>query len=124
MYKYIFLLTVFLISSNAYSRTYIQCSSITSDSDFIVLNINDTQSTIFMTNGVHRQDEVRLVQNIYLEEVNDDYYLYLSENVDNIVEYISIPSNAINEFNSNFKVIITKNNMDTTFSCFNNLFNN
>ena len=123
MYRYIILLIIVFFNKSVYSRTYIQCSSITSDSDYIVLNINDTQSTIFMTNGVHRQVEIRLVKDIYLEEVNDDHYLYFSEDVDNFIEYISIPSNGINEFNNNFKVILRTNNLDTTFSCFNNLFN-
>ena len=118
---------LFLISQQGFARTYIQCRSLTTSDDLMVVNINKKRSTLFLTNGVHRPDEVRVVKTISYVGESDTHHIYHSEVSNNVKEVLEVPSNGIEVFNNNFQVTMSLMKIDGSinrimeFSCFNNI---
>ena len=121
-------LLVLLSSQAAFSRQYIQCGEADSWNRMVV-NLNNTQSTLFMTNGVHLPDEDRISQLRDLSPVSSDEFstIYQAED-ENTIERVIIPSEFIGVYANSFYTVleITKKSNGYTatieYSCFSALY--
>jgi hypothetical protein len=87
--KILALLTVITFSLPAFSRIYIQCAD-SNSWDRAVINLNGDQSTLFMTNGVHLPDEIRVLKDLSLVSESTQELVY--ETTDgNIKDVVFIP---------------------------------
>ena len=129
MFKQLALVITIFLSLETFGRTYIQCRSLTTNDDLMVVNLNNNQSTLFLTNGVHRPDEFRMVKNIFLTKQGETHSIYTSEVINKTKEILEIPHNAIENYNNNFQITLNIEKVDGSisrvmeFSCFNNIFN-
>ena len=122
------LLIALLVSNVVWSRQYIQCSRHDSF-DGMVINLNDVQSTLFMTNGVHLPpgDELRVLKDLFFSHEESGYHYYETEG-DNVVETVQIPSEIIGEYSRSFNVDLTMTRLDSgyqqtsQFSCFSAIY--
>lgn len=123
---------VLLISLSASARQYMQCSPVGDIYSFdrIVINLNDTQSTLFITNGVHLPDSDRIEK---LKKINfagnqGEFTIYKSQN-EQTQEILKIPTEIIGEYSNYFKVLFTvvkRSNgaeLKKEFSCFSAIYN-
>lgn len=118
-----------IVLNTAVARQYIQCASPIND-ERLVVNLNDHQSTLFMTNGVHLpdSDRIAILKNINLFKKTQDFTFYRSIN-HSTEEIVRIPNEFIGEYTNYFKVslAITKLSNNYTFnreySCFSAIYN-
>jgi hypothetical protein len=93
--KIAFFLIITLISFNTFARQYIQCSALDNSTDRAVINLNSKQSTLFMTNGVHLPDELRILKNISYLKTENEMVIYQAK--DHLTqELVFIPTEYIN----------------------------
>lgn len=113
---------VLFVSLTAQARQYIQCSSSNIYSfDGLVINLNEDQSTLFMTNGVHLPDEDRvdLLMNLNLSSQNQNNYLFKVED-DSILE---IPASVIGQYSNSFSVYLIQDSYSQQYYCFSAIYN-
>lgn len=104
-----------LLSSSAFARQYIQCAD-SNSFERAVINLNDNQSTLFMTNGVHLPDEQRVEVLKDLNEVNtDENFTTFETNLGNVQDILKIPTAIIGEFSSYFQVELTHKRIDSGY---------
>lgn len=123
------LLIIALISNITFARQYIQCARFSSF-DGMVINLNDVQSTLFMTNGVHLPpgDELRVLKNLFFDYEENGFHYY-STDTDDIKDTVKIPSDVIGTYSSSFKVELILTRLDdnyhqtSEFSCFSAIYN-
>lgn len=126
------LFILILISLNiAYARQYIQCSSIdVNSSNGVVININDIQSTLFMTNGVHLPDGeyIGILKNInFLKE--EDGFTFFTAQDDKTIETVKISTNYLGLSLDYISVEFIIKKIDSQFqyiqklSCFSSIYN-
>lgn len=110
------------ISLTASARQYIQCRPADSFStNGIVLNLNDTQSTLLRTNGVQIPDEDRnsSLVNIQLMQAQENFTTYKSEEG----ELIQIPNEFIGQYSNHFNINIFIDSTKSSYSCFSSIYN-
>ncbi len=91
--KIFIIVAIFILSFPAFSRQYIQCS--TYDSwDGVVINLDGDKSTLFMTNGVHLPNEIRILKDLYFD-YEDELYVHYSTNEGPILDKVSVPQEVI-----------------------------
>ena len=123
---------VLLISLSASARQYMQCAPVGDIYSFdrIVINLNDTQSTLFLTNGVHLPDADRIetLKKINYSGEQGQFTIYKSQS-EQTQEILEIPTQIIGEYSNYFKVLFTvvksSNGAKLTkeFSCFSAIYN-
>lgn len=122
----IFLITL-LCSQLSFARQYIQCADHHSW-DRAVINLDGERSTLFMTNGVHLPDEVRVLKKLNLVEQNEFSVTYAT-NEGSIIDRVYIPLLVLNRASQSFEVdmehINTQNNYSQTrqMGCFSSIYN-
>lgn len=102
----IYLVAALLLSFSAQARQYIQCASLDINSwDRMVINLNDSESTLFMTNGVHLPDEdqLRILKPIHFVESNDQVTVYQARD-QYTQETLRIPTEWVNRASTFFYV--------------------
>lgn len=102
--KSLIILFSITLSTSVFARQYIQCGDTTSW-DGVVINLNDTQSTLFMTNGVHLPDEDRLdfLKDLFYQGNTETHAVFNTEG--EVKEVVSVPLEVIGKFSSSFEVI-------------------
>lgn len=113
---------ILLVTLSAQARQYIQCSSSDVYSfDGLVINLNDVQSTLFVTNGVHLPDEDRvdLLLNLKFVSKSEDSHVYATEDKVSI----EIPTSIIGEYSNSFSVFLTKNSYTKEYLCYSAIYN-
>lgn len=125
--KTILLVALMAISVPAFSRQYIQCGD--SDSwDRAVVNLNGDESTLFMTTGVHDPDELRILKDLNFDSETATEVIYRT-NDGPVVEYVSIPLEAIGVYSNYLVVTISHTNTSSGYtqsrqmSCFSAIYN-
>lgn len=115
-------------STLSFGRQYIQCSSLDINSwDRMVINLNGDKSTLFMTDGVHRDDETRVLKKIQYIETTATHTIYQSQDAYSI-ETVAIPNEYINVYASGFFVDVSLKQVGTNYgmefqvSCFSALY--
>ncbi|MEX0799342.1 MAG: hypothetical protein WEB87_04085 [Bacteriovoracaceae bacterium] len=109
-----------------HGRQYIQCAAYDSW-DRAVINLDGKNSTLFLTNGVHRPDEVRVLKNLFHIETNDSRALFETRG-SKVVDMVRIPLEFLDVRASNFEVVIGHRNMrsgyesERTLSCFSAIY--
>lgn len=120
------IIALIIFSTTSYARQYIQCSE-DSTTNRIVINLNDEQSTLFLTNGVHLPDSQRALKNLYYLSTQDHYVLYETDE-GNSKETVFIPKDKIGVISNSFKVklqseLVLKTTVyEVELSCFSNIF--
>lgn len=123
------LILIALLTQTVFARQYIQCARFSSF-DGMVINLNDVQSTLFMTNGVHLPpgDELRVLKNLYFDYEENGFHYY-STDTNDVKDTVKIPSKIIGKYSSSFKVELTLTRLDNNyqqtadFSCFSAIYN-
>jgi hypothetical protein len=125
--KILILLLVSTLSMPAFSRVYIQCAD-SNSWDRAVINLNQDQSTLFMTNGVHLPDEIRVLKDLNLIFESQTQLIYETSE-GNIKDKVFIPLEQM-QANPNYftvKIEHTKTNSGYTQSrimgCFSSVHN-
>ena len=122
------ILIALLCTTAAHARQYIQCAE---DYTFnrVVINLDGDNSTIFLTNGVHRPDEQRVIKDLKYITTKDSNVIY-STFEGSSKETILIPEQFINVASNYFQIemqveVILKSNFqkyyDMKLSCFSSL---
>lgn len=108
-----------VIALNAEARTYIQCAGAASDR--VVVNINGTASTLFMTSGIGDPDEVRVLKNIKELRKNQTHTEFITLD-DEIL--VTVPNHAIERIVNSFEVVLSflDSDYDYQMSCYSNVF--
>ncbi len=125
--KIIFLLVTLLTVQIANARQYIQCADYDSW-DRAVINLDGEKSTLFMTNGVHLPDEIRVLKKLNFEGQNDYAAIYAT-NEGPIIDRVFIPLLVLNRASQSFEVdmehINTQNNYSQTrqMGCYSAIYN-
>lgn len=96
------LLALITMAFSAQARQYIQCASLDSW-DRSVINLDGDESTLFMTNGVHLPDSVRVLKDLDFQYADDGHHVY-STSGPVIVETIKIPIEIIDQRSQAFEV--------------------
>lgn len=114
-----------LILNVAHARQYIQCAHPNSW-DRAVINLDGDRSTLFMTNGVHLPDEIRVLKKLYFVDVVDDVHVF--ETKGDVTEKIYLPTENFGRASSFFYVELelTKGSYSQTveMSCFSIIYEN
>lgn len=113
MLRFTLLLCV-LFSSAASARQYIQCAD-THSWDRAVVNLDGENSSLFMTNGVHIPDEVRVLKKLFwVEEVGDK--VKYATNEGKVIEELLIPQDVIGKYSSYFEIQMTLSYRDNSYA--------
>lgn len=115
-----------LVSSSAFARQYIQCAA--SDSwDRAVINLNGDKSTLFMTNGVHQDDEIRVLKKLFFVGNNGQDALFETRDGD-VKEVVHVPANVIGKYSNYFVVVMemssANQNAKFALSCYSAIYDN
>jgi hypothetical protein len=122
---------ILLISLSASARQYIQCASGDVHSfDGLVINLNDKQSTLFITNGVHLPDQDRIeeLKKISFIGVEGKYNLYQAQD-EKTKEVLRVPTDVVGEYSNYFKVLFSVVKLPNgseyrkDYSCFSAIYN-
>jgi len=123
-------LVLFLGASQAHARQYIQCAA-DGTFDRMVVNLNGSRSTLFLTDGVHNPDEMRILKRIQEVEGTATHAVFESlpmNEQDDVLDRVMIPrewiGKASNSFDIEFQMIErSTGRMGTySFSCFSSLY--
>jgi hypothetical protein len=113
---------IILLSLSAQARQYIQCSSSDVYSfDGLVINLNNEQSTLFKTNGVHLPDEDREEYLLDLNFVSKTVDVYTYETEDKVK--LEVPTSVIGEYSNSFSVFLSKGSHSKEYYCFSAIYN-
>ncbi len=118
-----FTLVFLLLSLNAYSRQYIQCSNLDEiNKDVMVVNLETEQDgTLFISSGMENPEDERLLLDIKLKEINLGFHQYVSVNSNNEAE-VTLPSQIINKSSDSFNLELNFNEYSFKFSCFSRIY--
>ncbi len=118
-----FTLVFLLLSLNAYSRQYIQCSNLDEiNKDVMVVNLETEQDgTLFISSGMENPEDERLLLDIKLKEINLGFHQYVSVNSNNEAE-VTLPSQIINKSSDSFNLELNFNQYSFKFSCFSRIY--
>ena len=116
------------LSCYSHARQYVQCSYQTTF-DSLVLNLNDNQPTLYLTNGVHLPDEDRIsiLKNVELVSEDANTLIYES-NDDSTRERIYFPKQQLGRASQYFTVELELENFENrefsrrSFSCFSSIY--
>jgi hypothetical protein len=122
------LMALILTSFNAQARQYVQCSYQTTF-DSIVLNLNDQQPTLFLTNGVHLPDtdRIHVLKNVNLIDETDEALIYESRD-DRTRERVYFPkaeygrASQFLELDLELEGLTTGELSRRTYSCFSSIY--
>lgn len=120
------LIMMMAFSFSAFSRVYIQCADMDSW-DRAVINLNGEESTLFMTNGVHMPDELRILKDLNLVSETELELIYETQQ-GNIKDVVYIPVKEMIQSPSYFSVVLEHINMnsghshDRKLSCFSSIY--
>lgn len=130
MKRLAFILALLTFSSLSFARQYIQCSSLNPNSwDRMVINLNGENSTLFMTNGVHQPDEIRVLKQLFYIETNETSTIYKTQDT-HVIETVTIPNEFINVYSNYFLVNINMERVSDGISrnfdvsCYSALYDN
>lgn len=116
MKKLALIFALLTFSSMSFARQYIQCASLDANSwDRMVINLNGDKSTLFMTNGVHLPDEIRVLKELVYAETNETSTIYKTQDSP-IIETITIPNEFINVYSSYFLVNVNMERVSDGYS--------
>ena len=127
MTKILLFLTISILSVPTFARTYIQCGESNSWNS-VVINLNGESSTLFMTNGVHLPDELRILKKIILTSENQEEMIY-STNEGKVLDVVYIPVTEMQRDPMSFMITLEHVNTDTGYSqardmyCFSSIYN-
>lgn len=108
-----------LVALNAEARTYIQCAG--QATDRVVVNIDDSASTFFMTSGIGDPDEIRVLKKIHFHAETEKTFEYITEDEEMMV---SVPKHVVGNILNGFQVVLTylESEYDYSMSCYSNVF--
>ena len=121
--KTIILALVLSLSTSAFARQYIQCSTSGDTSDVAVVNLTTVNSgTLFISSGMQNPDDERLLVNIALEQTENGKHVY--KVVDEQGEgFVSVPSSVIGKSANSFSVDLTFAEYSFSYGCFSRIYN-
>jgi hypothetical protein len=120
---------LFLVTSTAFARQYIQCSDLDSW-DRAVVNLNGDASTLFMTNGVHLPDDeqINVLKALYFSENTTTHAVFVTDE-GSVKDIIKVPLKAIGQYSSYVEVIFAHQNINSGYTyervmyCFSAIYN-
>ena len=119
------ILVLAMMTSSAFARQYIQCDA--GSFDRAVINLNGDKSTLFLTNGVHYDDELRILKKLHFES-NDGVVATYATNEGDSKEIVRIPAKAIGIPGDSIKVTLELRSLDSNYgeevpmSCFSAIY--
>lgn len=112
------------LSTSAFARQYIQCSSTDSYStDVAVVNLTTEKGgTLFISSGMQNPEDERLLMKIAFDKIEGANHVY--KLVDAPVEgFVTVPTNALGKY-SNFLLVDLKfGSYFISYSCFSAIYN-
>lgn len=111
----------------SHARQYIQCAH-PQTWDRMVINLDGEESSLFLTNGVHLPDEMRVLKDLYQQSVGDDFHVYetrLGPVKDEVIIETQYIDRALSYFPVQFKMTHIERNYSQSFelSCFSSIYN-
>ena len=115
---------VLLVTSSAFARQYIQCSTLDIDyTDVIVVNLQTTEGgTLFMSSGMQNDETDRLLVKIKKGQVENGKVHYTIVDQNEAGEVI-IDSKDIGKAGNGFFIELAFNSYRGTYSCFSSIYN-
>ena len=109
------------LSTSAFARQYIQCSTLGDSADVAVVNLQTAQGgTLFMSSGM--EGDERLVVNIEFEQVDNGHHIF--KVVDEHGEgFVSVPSAVIGKSANNVTIDLKFADYSFSYSCFSRIYN-
>ena len=112
--KILALLSVMAFSLPAMARVYIQCAD-SNSWNRAVINLNGDESTLFMTNGVHLPNELRVLKDLSLVAESADELVY-ETNDGNIKDVVFIPVRDMQSSPNYFQVDLQHTRISSGYS--------
>ena len=111
------------LTTSAFARQYIQCSTLGDSSDSAVVNLPTVNGgTLFISSGMQNPDDERLLVNIALEQIENGKHVYKVIN-ENGEGFVSVPSAVIGKSANSFSVELTFAEYSFSYSCFSRIYN-
>jgi hypothetical protein len=120
--KSLVLALVLSLSTSAYARQYIQCSTIDT-SDVMVLNLQTTKGgTLFLSSGMQNPEDERILVDIEFDKIQNNHHIFkvIGEAGAGAV---AVPSNVIGKSSNSFMVDLMFANYNFSYSCFSRIYN-
>lgn len=112
------------LSTSAFARQYIQCSSTDRYStDVAVVNLTTVQGgTLFISSGMQNPEDERTLVKIAFDKIQGANHVY--KIVDAPVEgYVTVPTNAIGKYSNFLMVDLKFGSYFVEYSCFSAIYN-
>ncbi len=111
------------LTSSAFARQYIQCSTLGDSSDVAVVNFQTLNNgTVFLSSGMENSDADRLLLNIEFEKIENGHHVFKIVS-DNGVGNVTLPSSIIGKSSNSFAVDVSFSGYGMSYSCFSRLYN-
>lgn len=120
--KSLVLTFVLLLSTSAFARQYIQCSTVDT-TDVMVVNLQTSKGgTLFLSSGMQNPEDERILVNIEFDKVQNAHHIF--KVVGEVGEgSVAVPSNVINKSSDFFMVDLMFADYNFSYSCFSRIYN-
>lgn len=110
------------LSSTAFARQYIQCSSKDIYStDVAVVNLTTPNTgTLFISSGMQNPEDERTLVNIEFDKKENGNHVYKLIGVDG---FVTVPSDTISKKSDYLEVDLTFNSYFVEYTCFSRIYN-
>lgn len=110
------------LSTSAFARQYIQCSTVDT-SDVMVVNLQTTKGgTLFLSSGMQNPEDERILVNIEFDKVQNNHHIF--KVVGEVGEgSVAVPSNVIGKSSNSFLVDLMFADYNFSYSCFSRIYN-
>jgi hypothetical protein len=113
-----------MLSTSAFARQYIQCSTTAGSSDVMVVNLQDEgkQSTLFLSSGMQNSDDERLLVNIDFDKVDGNQTIF--KVVGEVGSgSVAVPTEVLGKYSNFFIVELNFADYSYPYSCFSAIYN-
>ena len=113
-----------MLSTSAFARQYIQCSTTGDSTDVMVVNLQDEgkQSTLFLSSGMQNPENERVLVNIDFDKVEGNHTIFkvVGEAGQGSV---AVPTEVLGKYSNYFIVELNFADYSYPYSCFSAIYN-
>jgi hypothetical protein len=113
-----------MLSTSAFARQYIQCSTTGDSTDVMVVNLQDEgkQSTLFLSSGMQNPEDERLLVNIDFDKVDGLHTIF--KVVGEVGSgSVAVPTEVLGKYSNFFIVELNFADYSYPYSCFSAIYN-
>ncbi len=113
-----------IVSSQAFARQYIQCTTLGDSTDVAVVNLQTlNEGTLFLSSGMQNPEDERILFKIAFDKVENSHHIF--KIVDGVVEgSVAVQSSAIGKSSDLLIVDVQLEGYGASeYSCFSRIYN-